>query len=327
MSHAPGRDEHEPRTIRSQKPLSPTMQTSTQPPLPAPRRCPRTPTNDTYTNRPQDSSAPSTSNIPSDTMALPPHLRPRKAHSTSHTSPDPPACDTTPPTEVTMGRKKPTAVPTTANNETGLLTPPPTASYGIDIREKLRDHGVLVSDPMPAPSAKSSLVPDVGSNEIEERVAKRAPSHLASQATKTGSKKDHAQSSAGDRAKGRDFDKPPSARGRGNGSRGRGNNARTPSVLLPPKTAEPPSKVRLRSSRWPKNSEMRPYPREHDTMWDEPGTHRAYGSVSADAGWGDKKGSKRKDIDSETGFKLTGWDGDWAPVSATYGSVMRVLCD
>ena len=340
VSQAP---EHEPRTIRSEKPLSRTTQTSPPPPLPAPRRCQRTPTNNSNTDRPQDSSAPSTSNMSSDRMVIPPHLRPRKVQSTSHTSPDPPACD---PTEVSMSRTKPTPVDTTANNGSGLLTPPPTA--GVDIRTKLQDLGVHVSEPKPAQSAKSSLIPHAGSNKDEDRVANYAASQLDAQTTKADSKTNHPQSSMGDRVQGRYSDREPSARGRANRGRGRGrgrgHNAGTPSVLLPPKTAESPPARRPRASRWPKNSEMRPYPRHHDTMWDEPGTHR---SRTAGAGWVDRKGSKRKDIgsgtagadwgdrvfgelkdiDSETGFKLTGWDGDWAPVSATHGSIMRVLSD
>jgi hypothetical protein len=61
-----------------------------------------------------------------------------------------------------------------------------------------------------------------------------------------------------------------------------------------------------------------------DIKWEEKSAHGSIDSARADSGFGEKK-TKRKDIDSETGFKLTGWDGDWAPVSPACSSKFSIL--
>ena len=328
VSQAPDAGGHEPRTIRSEKPLSPKQQTSSQPPPPASRPCPRTRTNDTNTSPHQVSSAASTSNNSSNKMAIPPHLRRRKVRPSFHNSSDPPTRDTTPPTESTMGRKKPAAVDTTANNPSGLLTPPPTAAHGVSIIEKLQDLGVVVSEPKPAPSAKSSLVPYLGSNRGEERVANGARSQRNGQTPSAWNKDTRTQSSTAGGAKDHDSGWQPTRRGRGSRSRGGRANAGTPAVLLPPRTTASPSKPRGRPGRWPKNSEMRPpSAKRHGTRWNERDTWPAESVAASDwgksNGWGDL--NRRPEIDPETGFKLTGWDGGWAPVSCPL-SVSCVHC-
>ena len=71
-----------------------------------------------------------------------------------------------------------------------------------------------------------------------------------------------------------------------------------------------------RSTRWPKNSDMKPDPHRWDTTWEEPKSFcSSIDSICADPGAGDSK--KRRvvpeGIDADTGFRLTDWSGNWAP--------------
>ena len=315
MSHGIDACKHEPRavTIGIENLLSPTMWNSSQPPQPAQHTPCTTATDQADANRSQHSSALSNSKTSppiSDTMALPPHLRPRKAHSTSQTSKDKPTGDpaqphetpppdTMPPKRTAKDKVKSNPVNTNGQKQPSQPTTTSSVTFGVNIREKLKqDHGVKVDDPKPATESPKSLVPYPSSNEDEGRQA-----NIATSKRTTRSSGARLNPGLSNRLQPKDDALQQSSKRAGrNEGRGRGN---APAIRAPPAP---------RTSRWPKNSEMRADHRPLDKKCDEQSAHDSIDSARADSGVGEKK-YKRKDIDSETGFKLTGWDGDWAPVS------------
>lgn len=387
-SHATYSSKHEPQTMATSKPLSPTMRISPQP-LPPVSRGSLTTHDLANTNEASERSVPSPSIASPDKMAIPPHLRPRKVHSTSQTSKETPPGDGATPKDTSisgvvspndsfiddrMPRKgqpkhkvkndsaelkdtqnfahdiKPskTSDEATADNTatTSWIEPSntfiqndiphqgaakisstspvaefkdkkptngvvlPTAdTTQVDIREKLKhDHGVNVSDPKSAQKSSRSLVPYPSSNEGSESDTNIIVSKPARDISRTGPK---ATPWNEDQPKNNNTERQPSRRGGRNASRGRGNGAFA--------RGTPPA----RESRWPKNKDMAPDPRQHDIKWDE-NSRDSIDSARADSGWGGKT-KKRKDIDSETGFKLTGYDGDWAPVSLCPFNISNIL--
>ena len=78
------------------------------------------------------------------------------------------------------------------------------------------------------------------------------------------------------------------------------------------------SKWPPKSTRWPDKKEMDPDPDRWKIRWDEENEEAIYSSgdsVCTDAGFGGEKKKKPVEagIDPETGFKLTDYDGNWAP--------------
>ena len=314
---------HEPRTMGSAKLLSSTIPNQSP-------SSPDTPRDTLLTSEATDAdNAPDCNAISlskqsasfDETMVIPPHLRPKKAHSTSQTSKRPSTSDattpkdtstfnTTDPTDTskyaTMPRKdrsndgfKLTAVePENKQKPDTPPTPPSSNSKTADITEKLRqlDLGIKVTDPEPMHPSRLQLSLYSSSSEDDDQNANLVTSK-PKQATNNTAK---ATLSSGAPVNGVDgLQRQPAHGGRG-GPR-RGAFARSP----PPQP---------RDLKWPKNSEMAADPHRWDIKWDKQSSPGSIDSVQADSGYdGNKK--RRKDIDSETGWKLTGWDGDWAPVS------------
>jgi hypothetical protein len=313
---------HEPRRIQSKKPLSGSTQY--QSPSPNPPRGTLLTSEAANTDDTLDCNALSSSTKISnldEAMAVPPHLRPKKAHSTSQTSKQPAASDTTtrkdtstpnttelagfshhdtmpPRKEQSNDRFKLTAVaPKRKLKPDALPTPPSSDSKTANITEKLRqlNLGIKITDPKPADSSALSLVPYPSSNEGDGENANVMFSK-PKEATNTTAK---VTSSGVVPVRGRDANRQQRRRGARGGARG-GAFART--------SAPAP-----RESKWPKHAEMAADPHRWDTKWDNQSPPGSIDSVRADSGHGSNK-KKRKDIDSETGWQLTGWDGDWAPV-------------
>ena len=228
-------------------------------------------------------------------MALPPHLRIKKVPKQSAGS----------------GRLKNTewngsaeAAASTKTEEDHTAVPAgPSEPNGADIRQKLHDHHhVKVSDPKPIKSAMPALVSYPSSNEEEQNgVVNVVPPKAANgepQAPLT-------KSSKAERSTGHAHDQQPK-RGDTHGQRGGRGIVR--------------GGRRTRNSRWPTAAEIRPDPHRWDIKWDDDSSSNSdIDSAVADSGFGDgKKKRKHVDgIDSETGFQLADWDGNFAPVSSS----------
>jgi hypothetical protein len=238
-------------------------------------------------------------------MAVPPHLRKNKAR--SEVKPDNHQSTSTPshrqPNSPASGR--------VLGDDVNAMLTPPQSSEGVDIRQKLEQYGVKVSDPEPA---TRPLVTYPTSNEGTEDLVKRPIQEPANvwQATDLH-KSIHANNNQNDwqspsrnasRSRGRHISGERgqhSSRGRG---RGRGG----------------PQGNRGRGTKWPTAAEQRPDPHRWDINWDsesekQSSSGHGWSSNEADAGFGQ---DHRRRGDAGGGAKLTDWSGGWAPVCALY---------
>ncbi|KAK3725501.1 hypothetical protein LTR37_000471 [Vermiconidia calcicola] len=254
----------------------------------------------------------SSQQVEDDAMALPPHMRTKKAASSK------PSSDANQVTHRQAANNNDIsgkAVKPSNDSDTPKVasqSAPDGDANDIDIRQKLQaEYGVKVTDPRPATPA---LVAYPSSNEDEDQAPDtdtrgRTGAH-ATVAT-PGLKSGPATSSTGDyrgrpgssqHSRRHDAQPPSSGHHRGTGC-GRGNQGRQP-----------------RSSRWPTAAETRADPHRWDIKWDEDEAKSSSGtdidSLQADSGFGEGRKKKKKvedGVDPDTGFKLTDWSGNWAP--------------
>ena len=206
---------------------------------------------------------------------LPPHLRPKSTVTKS---------DKTKSTEEAAS----SALKANEESKTSVETPP-NATDITDIKEKLSQHGVTVSDSKPVP--KSTLVDYASSSDAGDVVfkpnTKAHPPFAANgkRSTGTSGSNHHGFSQRGGRSRGRGAGPMP------------------------------------RDSRWPKKTDFpKPDPKRWDVSWDDKPANKSscssIDSLCADSGFGDSKKKKKNvppGIDEDTGFLLTDWDGNWAP--------------
>lgn len=94
----------------------------------------------------------------------------------------------------------------------------------------------------------------------------------------------------------------------------------------------PPAAPVGRAARWPTNAELRAAPDRDEIDWDvdEKGCGGSdVDSIMADSGWGDVRRNMKiqEGIDPDTGFRLTDWNGNWAPVSfASFSDLAHCNC-
>ncbi|KAK3705009.1 hypothetical protein LTR37_013526 [Vermiconidia calcicola] len=251
----------------------------------------------------------SSEEVEGDAMALPPHMRTKKAASSKPSS----DADQVTPGQAANNNDIAGKVIKPANDsdiqKSASRSAPNGDANGIDIRQKLQaEYGIKVTDPKPATPA---LVAYPSSNEDEyQATASNTQGRTDAHVTR-GGKPGPATSSTGDcpgrrgsslHSRRYDAQPPYTAPHRGTG-RGRGNQGRQP-----------------RASRWPTAAETRADPHRWDIKWDEDEVKSSSGtdidSLQADSGFGEGRKKKKKvedGIDPDTGFKLTDWSGNWAP--------------
>ena len=273
-----------------------------------------------------------------DTMAVPPHLRAKKAPSHNKTVKKgttgelPPASDKSnavgePAPDLnsaqdqgTAGAKphakragadihdqRPALTVIGEKKQNTLQVPSGQSTSGAYIRQKLQEeHGVKVTAPKPAEPAKVALVPYPSSNEDGHPSANGGAKAANGRSQDGKTKASSARSSKGKQANGADSDRR-SNRGGATNHRGRGRGGALQGRLP-------------RESRWPKTADTRPDPHrwDKDIKWNDSSSD--VDSAEADSGFGSGKKKKKRDdgIDEETGFILTDWTGGFAPVSQAF---------
>lgn len=325
-SHAAAPVNHGPCTIGVKGSLSRTLQNSKE----SPERATHANLHEAAdkANETQEYSAPSkpkTDNSASieDTMVTPPHLRKRKAPATLQASEEKSAQDQGQPKGQAQSKTpavedpKPKASANTQGKKKDNAHPPPAQEFqwtrSVASRSKSdkdRGGGVKVDEPRPSTPAKSSLVPYPSSREGNEDELPGANNNISKckdqGSTTVGPTNARSKKANADESKAHDLNgQLRSASAKPNHRGGRQHKNRKDPVC---DTQEPPA----RSTRWPKNSEMRADPKKHDIRWDDGSPNASIDSARADSGWGDVE-KKAKAEDDEV--RLTGWDGEWAPVS------------
>jgi hypothetical protein len=236
-----------------------------------------------------------------DDMAVPPHLRKKKG--CAEVTPD--GHEST----STLGRRPPDnhASGRVVDEEVNALPTPPQSSEGVDIRQKLEQYGVKVSNPEPA-TQKLLIYPtsDDGLQNLTDRPKEEATNtwraqdlHKSMHATNNQNNwqspsrnPSRSRGRYGSRERGQH-----SFRGRGRGRGGFQGN-------------------RGSGMKWPTAAEQRPDPHRWDIRWDtesekQSSSGHGWSSNEADAGFGQ---DRRRRGGAEGGAKLTDWSGGWAPV-------------
>jgi hypothetical protein len=244
-----------------------------------------------------------------DDMAVPPHLR--KKEKRAEVKPDVPKSTST------SDRRQPNS-PASGRvlaEEVNTLPTPPQSSEGPDIRQKLEQYGVKVSEPEPAtrplvtyPSSDNGTQiltdrPKEGSTNAWQASDLRQSMHARKDHDDWKSPPRNVSHSRGRHVSG---DRGQhSSRGRGRGRGGQQGN-------------------RGRGTKWPTAAEQRPDPHRWDIRWDsesekQSSSGHGWSSNEADAGFGQHH---RRRANAEGGAKLTDWSGGWAPVCALYLKIL-----